>query len=815
MIGLTAGGAFALPALKKEMIVKKLRLTPAASVTPMDDGILLQSDLGSYQLQGRDIRVFVTDVMPMLEQNKTLEEICAALADYDNDSIASVINVLKECGLVEEISESADVPPWPAHERFIRQWKSEEANDGGLHQKRVLITGLEPWAIKAADELATVGIAHLHLIDHGVITEDDLLFHRAFSDRHLGMNRAEALKDTLQACTAWCDVTIETDITLSDTGVFEPQRDDTWDLVMITLGNEAQYAIKAISEYVQHKGLTALYGAVDGLESHVGPLVVPGETACWNCLRLRKIGASENPALSHVLENSALENQLSNRARSVLSPMVSVNGHQLAMEAIKLLSGFTRSDLSNHVRIQNLVTGESEQHQIIPVPWCDVCGGPDHLTSPPDLTGRLNHLNNAEEVRALFKGWVDPVTGVIRNLTGHQAGLPDFPVTASANVSSYTQGQFDPRHAGQVGSGKGLDEVSAHISAVGEALERYSAARYNPGSLKYASISQLEGEYLDPDHTVLYSRKQYMSPGFPFSPWKRKQKIHWAEGVWLGTRQPVWVPALLSYFNFACPYEEQFSQVSSNGLAAGQDFDDAAVRACYELIERDAMMLTWYGQLPCQRLKPDSQYDGKMRVMMDELTAQGVELELYLLDVGLHIPTVVCLALGDGVITPAVSVALSCHGDINVAMRKALLEQGHVMPYLRYLMSSLPHRPQYSHEVQSLEDHAAFYFNKDKLPAFDFMRQPESEAIDVSDWQWKPVHTMAQLKERLDEAGVRIAVVDVTSPDIKLSPFRVARAIGPHLQPIHFGEQFRRFDNPRLRRLLKGRPVNTYPHPIA
>ncbi|MEN9867761.1 MAG: hypothetical protein RL748_3351, partial [Pseudomonadota bacterium] len=615
-------------------------------------------------------------------------------------------------------------------------------------------------------------------------------------------------------------------------------------LVIVTLSKEAQFWLRKASEYIDVHAVPALFGALDGLESWIGPLVLPGNSSCWNCLRLRRLGTAHQPSIAHELDKVAIDSQQTSRARSLLSPMAVLAGQQLSMEVLKLLLRYTPSTLAGQVRVNNLVTGESADHAIIPMPWCEVCGHHHHhhhqqpgallaaaANSPgaamqvgamsavagyePGGSNPLNFVSSVEQLKKLLAGWIDPLTGIIRQLNGHAPHLPEFPVTASAGMATFSAGKFDARGMGQVGSGKGLDEVSAHISAIGEAIERYSAARFRMSDFTYASVSELRGDFVDPDKLVLYSKKQYATPQFPFSPWRNQQKIHWARGHWLGLQKPVWVPALVSYFNFSAPYQEQFSQVSSNGLAAGQNNDDAALRATFELIERDAMMLTWYAQLPCQRLRLDSQYHGKMRLMIDSLTAQGVELELYLLDVGIHVPTVVCLGLGDGIHTPAVSVALATHGDIQVAMRKALLEQGHVMPYLCHLMRSNHKIPQQVHEVQTLEDHAAYYFSKSKLAAFDFMRQSAAQAIDPALWPYPVVSDVQSLRQRLLAAQVDVAIVDVTAPDVALSPFRVARAVGIHMQPIHFGEQFKRVDNPRLRKLLRGRPVNQQPHPIA
>ncbi|MET4696722.1 TOMM precursor leader peptide-binding protein [Endozoicomonas lisbonensis] len=806
-----------------------LKLSPAASISKNEQGLLLQSDLGTFQLHGRDVEAFVSNVIPLLNGEHSLESLCQALKDYDKESIASLIGTLMNQGIVVKQDElTVSQPPWPSQQRFLQAWNTADKKElSSLASAHVLVIGLEPWSVHLVDELARTGVGHIHLVDGSSLSLDDQINHSAFLPEDIDSPRTTVVAERIGALAPWCNLTSEPFAT-DEKGhvVINYTTDYAFDLAIVTLGPEALYHSQQVSLSLQQQPVPTLFGTIDGLESWIGPVVKAGQPGCWNCMRLRRLGASDNPQLSHVLEQSTLDSRENSRSRSLLGGMAPMHGHGLAMEALKLLLNYTTSDIHSRVNVHNLVTGESRKHRIIPVPWCDVCGGtpyqPHHFHDqkpsghrPQPAANPLNSINTVKELKQLFDGWLDPVTGIIRQLNDHLHTLPDFPVTASASVSTFTQGTFDPRGMGQVGSGKGLDAVSAHISAIGEALERYSAARYQKDQLKYAAISQLTGEYLDPDDLVLYSKKQYASEGFPFAPWKRKRSVHWARGYWVGTTTPVWVPALVTYFNFQCRYEEQFSQVSSNGLAAGQNHDDAALRACYELIERDAMMLTWYAQQPCQRLNIDSLYEGKMRLLIDELHQRGVELELYLLDVGLHVPTVVCLSLGDGISTPAASVALSCHGDIRVAARKALLEQGHVMPYLCYLMSTGQSFPRQADDVRSLEDHAAYYFAKDKQSCFDFMRQDADKAIDPEDWTYPVINNVSDLKERLADTGVEIAVVDVTAPDVSLTPFKVARAVGRHLQPIHFGEQFRRFNNPRLRRLLKGAAVNPHPHPIA
>lgn len=805
-------------------MIKKLELSAAATITPNPDGVLLQSDLGDFQLHGQDASQFITLICPLLQGQHSESEICMALPNYDDASIAALLHLLQQKGLIETVEPNGEfAPPWPTHERFFQAWSGQQKKSTQtLADCHLLVIGLEPWSVKMIDELAHAGIGHVHIIDEEKLGQSDVLCHRPLQHHNIGQLRAQALKTVLSEQAPWCEISHQA-WQLDAQQQLQLNQPQAWDLVVVGLCKEAQYWLHKCADYIHHHQYLALYGSLDGLECRTGPVVNPGQSSCWNCLRLRVLASADNPQIAHQLDqqNQAKQPQTS-RERTLLSPMAAMCGQNLAMEALKLLLKYNPSNLIGRVQVHNLVTNSADIHTIIPIPWCEVCGF-DHQAVPQQLPDAsetsLEHIHSVEQLKTLLAGWIDPLSGIIVKLTGHLADLPTFPMTACAQITNFTTGKFDPRALGRSGSGKGLDEISAHIGAVGEAIERYSAARYRLDDCHYGNIEQLCGDYIEPQALVLYSPQQYSDKQFPFSRWHTQKKIHWVQGRKLAQETPVWVPALVSYFNFNAPFEEQFCQTTSSGLAAGKNWHDAAIRACFELIERDAMMLTWYAQLPCQRLIIERFKIGKMAVMIEQLYNNGVALELYLLDVGLHIPTVVCLGLGDGHSAPAVSVSLAAHDDINVAINKALLEQGHLLPHLRMMMASDYPIPTTIKQVQSLEDHAAYYFNQNKISAFDFMRQSEQDAIEPDQWPYPAINNTSQkrqqIAQRLAAAGVDITIIDLTSPDIALSPFTVVRAVGAHMQPIHFGEQFKRVDNPRLDTLLDGRPINPNPHPVA
>jgi ribosomal protein S12 methylthiotransferase accessory factor len=215
-------------------------------------------------------------------------------------------------------------------------------------------------------------------------------------------------------------------------------------------------------------------------------------------------------------------------------------------------------------------------------------------------------------------------------------------------------------------------------------------------------------------------------------------------------------------------------QGTSNGLAASTSFEDAALRATLELVERDAMLTAWLSGTPGARVRLDG-LDPALVAVLEGVESLGGAVEVYALPTAAAGTVVLCLALGDGEAWPGVTIGLAAALDPATALRKAILELGQTGPYLRRLLRTgaieVPPDPE---SVTTMLDHAAYYFPQERAAAFDFLRSDEETGL--------PDATPS-----LAEAALRVAVVDVTAPDVALGPFRVARALSPDLQPLSYG----------------------------
>lgn len=807
--------------------MKAIRLSPSASITPMQDGVMLRSDLGAFRLDGPDVSLFMTTLLPLLDGSRGREEVAAALPTHSPESVLGFLALLERHGLLEEVADpgASGAERWLGQDAFFRKWSEQPAEPAArLRDAHVLVVGLEPWGVVLATELAAAGAGLVHVLDSSPVTPDDLLAVRLWTARHLGQPRSEALRGSLADIAPWCHLTtaplpLEHAPPLSEGG--------RWDLVVTATRSDDLFTLQSVARIAHQNAIPSLYGTLDGLEAVVGPVVVPGQTACWNCYRLRRLAHAEHPEVTHDLQATLLATSPATRTRTYLAPTASLLGHLLALEAIQLLTNYTPSRLIGRVLVQHVVTLESSLHTVIRMPWCDVCGGSaatggaaggpvlDHRSEGAGSPPALSDLRQPEEVRAAFAGWVDEHSGVIRYLgldPVEEIG-PEVPIGSTAVLAAYTEGRAGLAGP-EMGSGKGLTPAESLLSAIGEAIERYSASRYRVAALCRARLDELDGDVLDPRRLCLYTAPQYATPNFPFVPFRPEVPIHWLRGCWIGSDTPVWLPALPVYMHFPAPREEQFCQITSNGLAAGTDCADAALRATYELLERDAFMLTWLARHPVRHLALDATLEPGAHEVVRQLRAVGVNVELYLLAINVAVPTVVCIGFGDGRTWPGATVALAAHANPRVAARKAILEQGHVGPYIRRLMREGDHPiPPTPEDVHTLIDHALYYVPAERAEAFDFFRHGAA-TVRLGDLEEPKDATLAGCAAQLAASGLRVAIADVTAPDVAGSPFRVARALGPDIQPIDFGYAQRRLANPRLEALLST-GVNPYPHPLA
>ena len=585
----------------------------------------------------------------------------------------------------------------------------------------------------------------------------------------------------------------------------------TADIAVGLFGADVCEALLAFAAGAHLAGASALCVVLRAKEVLIGPLAFPSRAGCGRCACERMTAAAAN--------GQSVESVSGPRS----SEVAHVAGRALVRELRAILRYRPkRSRLLDHILAVDVDSEDQALHRIIPLPDCSVCGGAVVFPRRSRTPVKLSPDDRPDIVLGALAGWVDGRTGIISGVFLEPSlemplGLPFIATAAPPHV----RGEDGSLKALPLGWGKGLTVSGAVLSAVGEAIERYAASLPDRDRIILERAENVDGEYLDPRECALYADARYQTLGFPYVQFDPAVRHPWVLGKWLGGGAPVWVPAVFAFLSLTVTPEQLICQGTSNGLAASFDEDDASQRATLELIERDALMAAWRSGCPGQRLGMDEAVDPVLRRVLDGIETLGATVEVYSLPTSACGVTILCLALGDGERYPGATIGLGTSLDRLTALRQAVLELGQTGPHLRRMMRSRALRvPEEPGGVIQMTDHAAYYFPSERVAAFDRLR---SDGAPVA---WRDFAAQVpnqspsafalganELRMALEAAGIRIALVDVTSADVATGPFRVVRAVSPDLQPISYGYGLDREPVNRLR--MRGLASDAPPiHPI-
>ncbi|WP_405678093.1 TOMM precursor leader peptide-binding protein [Streptomyces sp. NBC_00868] len=552
-----------------------------------------------------------------------------------------------------------------------------------------------------------------------------------------------------------------------------------------------------------------LLAGLGSTASWIGPVFQPHEGPCWHCLatRLRGHRHSEEP-LRRALGLAGPPP----RPQATLHAGRSLTVQLAVLEAAKWLAG-VRNDAQHAVHVLDTLGWQSAAHPVARLPQCAACGDPGLVArrvaepfvprSRPkavlDLGGH-RALTPAEMLRR-YAPLVDPVTGIVREIR-RAPGSPGF---VEAFVAGENLAMRSPTLAGlraglrSLSGGKGLSEEEARTSALGEAVERYSATRQGDEPVVRGSYRALGPAALHPNAVQLYAdrqfadrerinargdRLQYVPPRFD-----EDRPTDWT---------PVWsltegvqrlVPTALLYFSEEPSPDGLFAD--SNGNAAGSSPEDALVQGFLELVERDAVALWWYNRTRRPAVDLDAfaePYIGRLR---DGYLSVGREVWALDLTSDFGIPVVAALSRRTDKPAEDIVFGFGAHFDPRLALRRALTEMGQLLPL-----------------VAGATPQGTGYRVTDPEPLDWWLRataanqphlRPDAERPRVPrDWAYTPtadlLDDVALITETVRSRGMELLVLDQTRPDLKLP---VVKVLVPGLR--HFWPRFapgRLFDVP-------------------
>lgn len=214
-------------------------------------------------------------------------------------------------------------------------------------------------------------------------------------------------------------------------------------------------------------------------------------------------------------------------------------------------------------------------------------------------------------------------------------------------------------------NGKGLTKDEAKVSALMEGFERYSA------EVRGFNIVRKGVEEFMASHNAIDPMELILTPASAFH--LLKQPVGWVKGYDLNGMEEIWVPASAVFHPYISKLDLALFRTSTNGLASGNNHEEAVLHGLLEVIERDAWSLA-EGRRKIQGdvVVPES---GTVRKLVDMFTSKGVEIHLKNLTSDLGVPTIAAAADDVVMQDPALlTMGIGTHLNPEVAAIKALLE---------------------------------------------------------------------------------------------------------------------------------------------
>ena len=573
-----------------------------------------------------------------------------------------------------------------------------------------------------------------------------------------------------------------------------------------------------------------------GIQPLFGPVFrADGEGPCWACLAYRLGGHQE---VHQFLRNVAGEEAAFKPFAADPALLDALYG-LIAAEIVKWLVLDDAAPIHEKAMTLDIGTFTSSRHRVMRRPQCPACGdealfrtdrAPVAMrlkSSPRAVSNSGGARTVAPEVTlAKYRHLVSPISGVVTWLkrTTDEADSWLHVYWAGSNLGMRSRSLSSLRRSLRSKSaGKGSTREQSEVSALCEALERYSGCFHGDEIRVRSRFTDFAGgeEAIHPNDAQLFSDTQLdnadsiNAKGHPYNIVPPRldpdAELDWTP-VWSFTQQRHrYLPTSMLYS--MAPEQRAAADLiaDSNGCAAGNTREEAILQGFYEQAERDAFAIWWYNRLKVPAVD--------LAGFDDEYLASAAdyygrfERDLWMLDVtsDIGIPAFVALSRRPDAETEDIIYGAGAHADPRIAALRAVCE-------LNQCLTWLP-RPGSRDGRPMIDDPLALWWWKTaRLADCSWLAPAEDEplreashytVIETADMREDVEHCRALV----EAGGMEFLVLDQTRPDIGMP---VVRVVVPGMR--HFWERLapgRLYDVPvsmgRRRRPVAEADINPAP----
>lgn len=478
--------------------------------------------------------------------------------------------------------------------------------------------------------------------------------------------------------------------TFEEEGLFclQPKVNATSKLRIIITNNITHSQLKSINLTQKETNSPWILISLEGPNPMIIPFFNPLENPCYQCFMFWY--KTNRPVEQYILKKTGIKVSQKGIANYLVV-------RTLAEQASFFIKNFL---LGTKETAFDLMSIDAESmdcslHTLLKRPQCSCCGDSKYMKNQGFDAIQLENkkkgfvedggarLQDPKTTFRQFNHLISPLIGPVSQFgpmpKRHTADRPVFlsgyrtcPILDDINAYSFQR----------ICAGKGCSIEQAQVSALFEAVERFSSLYQGDEAIVKGSLLDMGPSAFHPNDLQLFSEKQLDS----WTPecleklgalkiakrYNEDESLHWTPGWSLTYNCRRFIPFSYCYSDAASHINSSYACFTGNGVAAGVCLEEAILQGFFELVERDAVAIWWYNQI--QRPTPNAEVLDNSFYKKTKEEYQRAGWDMWVLDLTHDLSIPVYAALAQSKKSGRFSIGFGCHLSSKLALFRALTE---------------------------------------------------------------------------------------------------------------------------------------------
>ena len=269
-----------------------LILRPDIAIYPHPDTLELVVDISGFRRFGlrpsEDTLHLLKSLLPLFDGINSYDDVVRRCCKHEveEEYVIKAVEKLYEWGFLCDVkvpslvSKGGGVPFMPQMSLFAQYSSRPGEIQERLANSSVVVAGVNHLGIFVVEALARSGVGEIRGFGNGTVSSAEIPFYGREAE---GKLHHEVVGDIVKQASSWCKY--KPFLSGSGKGGEWEKAFDGADFIFINLPvNEIDLSLLDVNKYCIQLQLPSLRFQADGSKTSIGPLVVPGNTACYRCM---------------------------------------------------------------------------------------------------------------------------------------------------------------------------------------------------------------------------------------------------------------------------------------------------------------------------------------------------------------------------------------------------------------------------------------------------------------------------------------------------------------------------------------------------